>query len=68
MIQKKDIWMVGICGASASGKSWLINQLAKNFEENISIVSQDNYYNDNPNLTLSEREALNYDHPKSIDF
>lgn len=34
----------------------------------MNILSQDNYYHDNQGLTLTEREALNYDHPKSIDF
>jgi uridine kinase len=29
---------------------------------------QDNYYLDNQHLNLVEREKLNYDHPKSIDF
>lgn len=36
--------------------------------EGVNVLSQDNYYHDNQNLTLSEREMLNYDHPKSIDF
>src|SRR5690606_16251455 len=31
-------------------------------------LSQDNYYHDNQHLSLQEREVLNYDHPKSIDF
>ena len=61
--------VIGIAGGTGSGKTTVVNKIMQQLNvEGVNILSQDNYYHDNPNLTLSEREALNYDHPKSIDF
>lgn len=61
--------VIGIAGGTGSGKTTVVDKILNNLDVNgMNILSQDNYYNDNPHLTLSEREGLNYDHPKSIDF
>ncbi|MBF2799127.1 uridine kinase [Riemerella anatipestifer] len=47
----------------------MVNKILKKLNvEGVNVLSQDNYYHDNQNLSMAEREGLNYDHPKSIDF
>lgn len=63
--------VIGIAGGTGSGKTTVVNKILQQLnlnEEGINVLSQDNYYHDNQNLSLQEREQLNYDHPKAIDF
>lgn len=61
--------VIGIAGGTGSGKTTVVSKILKNIDvEGVNVLSQDNYYHDNAHLTLQEREKLNYDHPKSIDF
>ena len=61
--------VIGVAGGTGSGKTTVVNKILQQLNaEGVNVLSQDNYYHDNQHLTLSEREVLNYDHPKSIDF
>lgn len=61
--------VIGIAGGTGSGKTTVVNNILQQLNaEGVNVLSQDNYYHDNHHLSLTEREALNYDHPKSIDF
>lgn len=61
--------VIGIAGGTGSGKTTVVNNILQKIDaEEVNVLSQDNYYHDNQHLSLSEREGLNYDHPKSIDF
>ena len=61
--------VIGIAGGTGSGKTTVVNNILQQLNaEGVNVLSQDNYYHDNHHLSLQEREALNYDHPKSIDF
>jgi len=61
--------VIGIAGGTGSGKTTVVNKILKQLDAaDVNVLSQDNYYLDNQHLTLAEREKLNYDHPKSIDF
>ncbi|RQP13624.1 MAG: uridine kinase [Chryseobacterium sp.] len=61
--------VIGIAGGTGSGKTTVVNNILQQLNtEGVNVLSQDNYYHDNQHLSLSEREGLNYDHPKSIDF
>ncbi|MDO5615191.1 MAG: uridine kinase [Cruoricaptor ignavus] len=61
--------VIGIAGGTGSGKTTVVNKILQQLNaEGVNVLSQDNYYHDNQHLSLQEREALNYDHPKSIDF
>ena len=61
--------VIGIAGGTGSGKTTVVNKILQGLNaEGVNVLSQDNYYHDNQHLSLNEREALNYDHPKSIDF
>ncbi len=60
---------VGITGGTGSGKTTILEELRKEFGENdIGFVSQDSYYNDNGNLSLDEKNKINFDHPDAVDF
>ena len=60
-------YFVGIAGGSASGKTSFLNDLVKAFgPEQISLVSQDNYYRPADQQQSDENGRLNFDLPDSI--
>ena len=66
MIKKTII--IGISGASASGKSLLASTIVNELGSNkVVVISEDAYYKDHSNIPFEERATINYDHPNSID-
>ncbi len=63
----KNICIVGIAGGSASGKTTIVNNIKELFQNDIELISHDNYYLANDDKTMEERMKLNYDHPSSFD-
>ncbi|MEL7156731.1 MAG: uridine kinase [Actinomycetota bacterium] len=64
--------LVGICGGSGSGKTTLARRVAERFQlergpAGATVVSFDAYYRDQGHLPPTERAAVNYDHPDSLD-
>jgi uridine kinase len=60
---------IGIAGGTGSGKTTVVNDILKQLDSNsVNVLTQDNYYHYNPELSFDERVKLNYDHPRSIDF
>jgi uridine kinase len=59
--------IIGIAGGTGSGKSTLADNIKKEFDNNITMISHDYYYKDHPDLSFEERVKLNYDHPDSIE-
>ncbi len=65
----KNNLIIGISGGSGSGKTTLANKLCEELGiENTVIINQDSYYFDQSHLPYSERNKLNFDSPKSVDF
>ncbi|MDY4574230.1 MAG: uridine kinase [Intestinibacter sp.] len=64
---RKNICIVGIAGGSASGKTTIVNNIKELFQNDIELISHDNYYLANDDKTMEERMKLNYDHPSSFD-
>jgi uridine kinase len=61
-------FIVGITGGSASGKTLFLNTLVKAFrEEDLCIVSQDEYYKKKEEQPADEKGIRNFDTPFSID-
>ena len=64
--------IIGIAGASASGKSLIANTIFQELkdkvgDQHIDVITEDRYYRDQSHLTLEERVKTNYDHPKALD-
>lgn len=65
---KKQTIIIGISGPSASGKSLLANTIVNELgSDQVVVISEDAYYNDNSHLPFADREQINYDHPDSLD-
>lgn len=60
--------IIGISGASASGKSLLANTIVNELgSKHVVVISEDSYYKDNHHLSFEERSRINFDHPDSLD-
>jgi uridine kinase len=60
--------IIGIAGGTGSGKTSVAKAVVRQLgEANAAIVSHDNYYLNNPHLSLQERALINYDHPNSLE-
>ncbi len=61
--------ILGIAGGTGSGKTTVVNQILNELPtEEVTVISQDSYYNKNDILTFEERCNINFDHPRAIDF
>ena len=59
--------IIGICGASGSGKSTMAKALCQRVEKSCIYIKQDSYYKDHPELCFEERERINYDEPEAFE-
>ena len=62
--------IIGIAGGSGSGKTTVVKEITRRMHsrEDIVVIPQDSYYKDQGHLSMEERQALNFDHPDSIDW
>ena len=64
----KNCIIIGIAGASASGKSLLAKTIVHELgSKQVVVISEDSYYKDNSHISLEERKRINYDHPEAFD-
>jgi uridine kinase len=62
-------YIIGLTGASGSGKTRFIRELAKFFtEDQVCLVSQDNFYRPRELQPVDENQIRNFDRPESIDL
>lgn len=67
-MNNKNTIIIGIAGASASGKSLLANTMVNELGSNqVVVISEDSYYKDHSDIPFEERAKINYDHPDSLD-
>jgi uridine kinase len=59
---------VAIVGGSGAGKSWLAERLQQCFGKHCARISLDNFYVDRGHLSARNRDRINYDHPRAIDW
>jgi uridine kinase len=60
--------IIGICGGTGSGKTTITRRIIEVLShESVTVLQQDNYYKDYPQLSYDERVKLNFDHPDSLD-
>lgn len=62
-----NIYVIGIAGGSASGKTTIVNNLYDFFKNDIELLSHDCYYKAHNDMPLEQRSKLNYDHPTAFD-
>jgi uridine kinase len=61
--------IIGIAGGTGSGKTTVVNKIMHIIpDDQVAVLGQDSYYKDNKTLSFEERQKINYDHPRSIDF
>ena len=63
----ENILVIGIAGGSGRGKTTLMNNIVRRFEENITVLSHDSYYKRHDDMTYEERCQLNYDEPNALE-
>ena len=60
--------VIGIAGGTGSGKTTVANEIVKTVgKENVCYIPHDAYYKELEELPHNQREAINYDHPNSLD-
>jgi uridine kinase len=60
---------IAIAGGSGSGKTTIARSVVDLVgKDQVIYLQQDAYYRDNAHLSLEEREAINYDHPDSLEL
>lgn len=61
--------IVGIAGGTGSGKTTVVRKVMEVFPDNqVIVMPQDAYYKDNSQISLEERQKINFDHPDSVEF
>lgn len=60
--------LIAIVGGSASGKTWLANELKEKLGTLACRISLDDFYRDRSHLSPAQRARVNYDHPRAIDW
>ncbi len=61
--------IVGIAGGTGSGKTTVVNKVIDEFHaDQVIVLPQDAYYRDNSQISLEERQKINFDHPDSVEF
>ncbi|RYD80720.1 MAG: uridine kinase [Sphingobacteriales bacterium] len=68
-LNHKNNYLIGIAGGSASGKTYFLQSIRKVFPDNeVCIISQDDYYRPMIEQFVDENGEINYDLPESIDY
>ena len=62
-----DILVIGIAGGTGSGKTTLMDNLVKRFGDDVTVLSHDNYYRRRDDMTMEERQNVNYDEPAALE-
>lgn len=61
--------IVGIAGGTGSGKTTVVNKIMEVFpNDEVIVIPQDSYYKDTSDISLEERQKINFDHPDSVEF
>lgn len=62
-------FIIGIAGGTGSGKTTVVRKIIESLpKDEVAIIPQDSYYRDNSHLPLEERQEINFDHPRSLEF
>lgn len=60
--------IIAVAGGSSSGKTTVVDKILANLRQyNIIVIKHDDYYKDQSEMTMSQRQQVNYDHPFALD-
>lgn len=60
--------VLGVAGGSGSGKTTVVQAIVSDLTDvEVSLVHHDSYYRDFTDLTPSERNEINFDHPDALE-
>lgn len=63
------MYIIGIAGGTGSGKTTVVKKIMEALHgQEVAVIPQDSYYNDNTHLSMEERRKINYDHPDAFDW
>ncbi len=61
--------IVGIAGGTGSGKTTVVRKVIERLpEDEVVVIPQDAYYKDNSHIGMDQRQEINFDHPRSLEF
>lgn len=61
--------IIGIAGGTGSGKTTVVRSILDSLpKDEVAVIPQDCYYNDNRHIPLEERLKMNYDEPAAIEW
>lgn len=61
--------IIGIAGGTGSGKTTVVRKILEALpENNVAVIPQDSYYNDQSHLPLDVRKLTNFDHPNAFEW
>lgn len=64
----KKAVLIGIAGASGSGKTSVAASIIRSLESDAVVtIQQDSYYKDLSGIPLAERQGIDFDHPDAFD-
>ena len=62
------MYIIGIAGGTGSGKTTVVRKIMEALQnENVAVIPQDSYYNDNSLISMEDRRKINYDHPDAFE-
>ena len=62
-----NILVIGIAGGTGSGKTTLMDKLVERFGQEVTVLSHDNYYRRRDDISMEERQNVNYDEPAALE-
>ena len=69
MPKRLRMLIIGIAGGTGSGKTTVVRKIIESLpKDEVTVLPQDCYYNDNSHIPLEERLKMNYDEPASIEW
>lgn len=61
--------IIGIAGGTGSGKTTVVNKIIASLPAGeVTVISQDSYYNDSSHIPMEERSKINFDEPRAIEW
>jgi uridine kinase len=67
-MNQKSVFIIGIVGATGSGKSMFAKMLSDRFAGRVVHIASDMYYKDQSHEPLAKRIMANMDRPQALDF